>query len=333
MSKTAQSSQVVVYQAKDGAIELRGDYNHETVWATQSQIAQIFGVNSQAITKHIANIYEEQELAKIATCSKVEQVRNEGNRQIKRQIYTYNLDLIIAVGYRINSILGTKFRIWATKTIRSHILTGYTINKKIISKNYDKFLLAVEDVKKLLPTNNSVTGTETIELIKLFASTWFSLDAYDKSTMPKEGATLKEVTLTIEQVESTLREFRQTLIADKIASELFGTERVRGGIASIVGNILQSFGGEDLYPTIEEKAAHLLYFMIKNHPLIDGNKRSGAFIFIWLLREYNLLDTSKFTAPALTTLTILIAESNPKDKDRVIGLILLLLQKGLKLSP
>jgi len=188
-------------------------------------------------------------------------------------------------------------------------------------------------VKQLLPVNNSVTSNDTLELIKLFASTWFSLDAYDKSAMPTDGATLKEVTITTQQVKSTLAEFRQSLIKDQIASELFGTERGKGGIASIVGNILQSFGGEDLYPTIEEKAAHLIYFMIKNHPFIDGNKRSGAFLFVWLLREHNLLDTSKFTAQALTTLTILIAESNSKDKDRVIGLVLLLLQKGFKHTP
>jgi prophage maintenance system killer protein len=203
----------------------------------------------------------------------------------------------------------------------------------MISKKYDKFLQAVEDVKRLLPANNNVTSSDTLELIKLFASTWFSLDAYDKSAMPKEGATLKEVVLTIEQVEATLKEFRQALIADQIASEFFGAEREKGSIASIVGNILQSYGDQDLYPTIEEKAAHLLYFTIKNHPLIDGNKRTGAFIFIWLLREYNLLDTGKFTAQALTTLTILIAESNPKDKDRVIGLILLLLQKEFEHTP
>jgi prophage maintenance system killer protein len=320
-------SQVIVYQSKDGAIELKGDYIHDTVWATQSQIASIFGVNSQAITKHIANIYREQELDKLSTCSKMEQVQNEGNRQVKRQVYTYNLDLIIAVGYRINSILGTKFRIWATKTLRSHITAGYTINKKVIGQNYDKFLLAVEDVKKLLPDNESITSSDTLELIKLFASTWFSLDAYDKSSMPQEGATTQEVEISINQVETVLKDFRQTLISDKIASELFGTERDKGGVAGIVGNVLQSFDDVDLYPTIEEKAAHLLYFMIKNHPLVDGNKRSGAFIFIWLLREYDLLDTNKLTAPALTTLTILIAESSPKDKDRIIGLILLILKK------
>ncbi len=297
------------------------------MWATQSQIASIFGVNSQAITKHIANIYREDELDELTTCSKMEQVQNEGGRQVKRKVFTYNLDLIIAVGYRINSILGTKFRIWATKTLRSHILAGYTINKKIIGQNYDKFLLAVEDVKKLLPENESITSNDTLELIKLFASTWFSLDAYDKSSMPHEGATTQEVEISISQVESVLKDFRQALISDKIASEIFGTERDKGEVAGIVGNVLQSFTDEDLYPTIEEKAAHLLYFMIKNHPLVDGNKRSGAFIFIWLLREYDLLDTNKLTAPALTTLTILIAESNPKDKDRVIGLILLILKK------
>ncbi|MFH2085505.1 MAG: virulence protein RhuM/Fic/DOC family protein [bacterium] len=320
-------SQVIVYQAKNGAIELKGDFGHETIWATQAQIVGLFDLDQSVVSRHIKNIFQDKEIDMKSNMQKMHNANSD------KPVAYYSLDVILGVGYRANSKVAISFRQWATKTLRSHILTGYTINKKIIGKNYDKFLQAVEDVKKLLPTNNSVTGTETIELIKLFASTWFSLNAYDKSTMPKEGATLKEVSLTIEQVESTLTEFRQALITEKIASELFGTERVRGGIASIVGNILQSFGGEDLYPTIEEKAAHLLYFMIKNHPLIDGNKRSGAFIFIWILREYNLLDTSKFTALALTTLTILIAESNFKDKDRVIGLILLLLQKEFEHTP
>jgi len=324
--KIQEKNQVVIYQAKDGAIELRGDYSHNTVWATQAQIAKIFGVNSQAITKHIANIYHDQELIQDSTCSKMEQVRKEGNRKVKRSLNIYNLDVIIATGYRINSILGTKFRIWATKTLRSHIIDGYTINRKVIGQNYDKFLQAVEDVKKLLPSNNIMSTTDTLELIKLFASTWFSLDAYDKSTLPTSGTTNRQATLTINKVERTIQEFRTNLITDGQTSELFGTEREKGNISSIIGNILQSFGNEDLYPTVEEKAAHLLYFMVKNHPFIDGNKRCGAFIFVWFLRQHNLLNEIKLTAPALTTITLLVAESNPKDKDRLIGLVLLILQ-------
>lgn len=321
MSETNNPSQVVVYQAKDGAIELKGDYNHETVWATQAQIVSLFAVDQSVISRHINSIFKDKEVDKKSNMQKMHNAISD------KPVAYYSLDVILGVGYRTNSKVAISFRQWATKTLRSHILTGYTINKKMIGKNYDKFLQAVEEVKRLLPANNSITSNDTLELIKLFASTWFSLDAYDKSTMPKDGATIQEVTLTIEQVEATLKEFRQALITDKIASEFFGVEREKGGIASIVGNILQSYGDQDLYPTIEEKAAHLLYFTIKNHPLVDGNKRTGAFIFIWLLREYNLLDTNKFTAQALTTLTILIAESNPQDKDRVIGLVLLLLQK------
>ena len=155
---------VIIYQAKSGAIELRGDFSHETIWASRIQMAEMFGVNPQAISKHIQNIYKEKELSKKATSSKMELVQNESGRQVRREIDIYNLDILIAVGYRINSIVGTKFRQWATKTLRSYIVDGFAINKKQIAKNYSKFLNVIDDIKKLLPAGSAVNTNDAIEL-------------------------------------------------------------------------------------------------------------------------------------------------------------------------
>lgn len=245
-----------------------------------------------------------------------------------KPITLYSLDIILAVGYRTNSQKAIEFRQWATKTLRAHIVDGYTINKKRITQNYEVFLKAVEDVKKLLPTGGVVDAESALELVKLFANTWVSLDAYDKSTFPKSGAIKKRVRLTSSDLSEALQKLKQELIAKNEATELFGAERQRDSVAGIVGNVLQSFGGNDIYPTIEEKAAHFLYFMVKNHPFVDGNKRSGAFTFVWFLKKANILDTSRMTPEALTALTLLVAESDPKNKDNLIGLVLMLLKKS-----
>ena len=239
----------------------------------------------------------------------------------------YNLDVILAVGYRTNSVRAIQFRQWATKTLRQHILEGYTLNKKRLAKNYAMFLQAVEDVKKLLPAGGQVGAEDALELMKVFASTWLSLEAYDKESLPKSGATKKQVRITAASFSEALLKFKEELIAKKVASELFGRERGKNSAAGILGNVLQAFGGKDLYPTLEEKAAHLLYFMVKNHPFNDGNKRSGAFAFVWFLQKAKILDIRRLTPEALTALTLLVAESNPKDKDRLIGLILLILKR------
>jgi len=151
MKKKILKNNIVIYQAKNGAIELRGDFKHETVWATQAQIAQMFNVTPQNITLHINNIYKDKELDKKATCKESLQVQIEGNRTIKRRVKLFNLDVIIATGYRINSIIGTQFRIWATKTLKDHITKGYTINRKQIGKNYEAFIKSVADIQNLLP--------------------------------------------------------------------------------------------------------------------------------------------------------------------------------------
>src|SRR3989339_831315 len=314
---------IVIYQSKNGAIELRKDAQKDTLWATQAQMASIFGVRSQAITKHLKNIYRENELNKISTCSKLEQVQFEGIRSVNRIVEIYNLDAIISVGYRINSKMGTKFRQWSTKVLHSHNVDGFTINKKRLIVNYESFLKAVEDVKNLLPlAGSSMDNKNVLELVTFFADTWFSLNAFDNDTLISKGSTTKRVSFAAEKLSGNLKELKNALIAQGQASDLFGIERVKGTLEGIIGNVMQSFGGNELYPSIEEKAAHLLYFIIKNHPFVDGNKRSGAYSFVFFLRSAGVLDTARLTPSALTALTLLIAESDPKQKDKMIKLIL-----------
>lgn len=318
---------VEIYQAKNGAIELSVDAKKETIWANLNQIASLFGVQKAAISKHFKNIFESGELTEKATVSKMETVGIEGKRQIKRSIEIYNLDAIIAVGYRVNSRQATQFRIWATRVIKEYVSQGYVINPSRIEQNYEKFLVAVEETKKLLPADDRITARDAMELVKMFAGTWFSLDAYDKENLPVKGVTKKKVVLTGNELEDSIGQLKKELIRKGQATEIFAAEHEGSSLTGIVGNVFQTFGGRDLYPTIEEKAVHLLYFVVKNHPFIDGNKRSGAFSFIWFLQKAGFDFRKKITPEALTALTLLIAESNPKDKDRVIGLVLLLLKK------
>jgi prophage maintenance system killer protein len=320
-------SETVIYQGKSGAIEFKGDFEEETMWASLQQIADLFETDKSGVSRHIRNIYKADELELKATVAKIATVQKEGKREILRNIEIYNLDMILSVGYRVNSKKATVFRQWATKTLRAHITDGYTINKKRLAKNYDTFLKAVEDVKKLLPAEGQVKAKDVMELVTLFASTWFSLDAYDKTALPQTGATKKKVSVTAEQLTKAISNLKSELIAKKEATDLFAQEKRAGSIEGIVGNIFQSFGEQDLYPSVEEKAAHFLYFFVKNHPFNDGNKRSGAFAFVWFLQKAKILDMRRLTPEALTVLTLLVAESDPKDKTRMIGLILILLQK------
>jgi len=319
--------EIVIYQTVSGAIKLKGDAVKQTIWATQAQMAVIFDVNSQAITKHLKNIYKENELKKYSTCSRMEQVQKEGGRIISRSVLIYNLDAIISVGYRISSKKGTKFRRWATKVLREHIIKGYTINPSRIKNNYNEFLSAIDKVKFLLPENIKPDTGSILELIKVFAETWFSLSAYDKEIFGKERITKKQIGLTASELFLAIAEFKAELFNKSEATDIFAQERSVGSIEGIVGNIMQSFGDKDVYFGVEEKAAHLLYFMVKNHPFIDGNKRCGAFSFIWFLRRNGLLNISRLTPAALTALTLLIAESNPKEKDKMTGLVSMLLRK------
>jgi prophage maintenance system killer protein len=308
-------STAVIYQAKSGAIELRGDFKTETIWATQAQITKLFGVDRTVITRHLNNIINDGEIDQKSNVHFLHIANSD------RPTKLYPLDIILALGYRTNSKIAIEFRKWATKILKRHITYGYTINRSRIAKNYDKFIKTVDEVRGMLPPNIKVDTGGALELIKLFADTWLSLDAYDKDRLKTTGATRKTVTLTADQLSGVLMNLKKEINGENF----FGIERKSGNIESIIGNVLQSFAGKDLYPTIEEKAAHLLYFMVKNHPFIDGNKRCGAYSFIWFLKRFGNLHLNKITPAALTALTILVAGSNPKDKERIIGLILQIL--------
>ena len=321
-------NEIAIYQSESGAIEIAIDFKKETLLLTQQQVAQLFGIKKAAISKHVKNIFASAELEKESTVSILETVQKEGGRKIVRKIEYYNLDLVLSIGYRVNSLNATRFRRWATTTLKEHIIKGYSINKERIASNYKLFLKALDDVKALLPESSKTDTVNILELVSIFADTWFSLNAYDAEELPKSGITKNQIEITANELRNTLQELKKELVAKNEAADLFGIERKEKNIENIVGNVFQSFGGEYVYPTVEEKAANLLYFFIKNHPFIDGNKRSGAFAFIWFLQKASLLNMQRLSPNVLTALTLLIAESNPKDKDRMIGIILLILRDG-----
>jgi len=309
-----------IYQTQRGSLELHKDAT-ANIWATQKQIADIFAIERSVVTKHIGNLF------KIGEIDKKSNVQKMHITNVDKPSAIYSLDVILAVGYRANSVKAIAFRQWATKVLHAHIVDGYTINSIRISKNYESFMEAVRKVKALLPPGDVFDADNVLELVSLFAGTWFSLDAYDKDQLEVKGRTKKQVALTSSALGKALEILKTQLLKRGEATELFGGERTKDAVEGIVGNVMQSFGGKDVYPTVEEKAAHLLYFMVKNHPFTDGNKRSGAFSFIWFLRKANILNVARMSPEALTALTLLVAESNPKEKEKTIRLITLLLGK------
>lgn len=217
-------SDIVIYQAKDGAIELKKDIKNETIWANRMQMAEIFNVNPQAISKHIIKIYDDGELEKKSTSSKMELVQNESGRIVKRQVDYYNLEVLISVGYRINSVKGTKFRQWATKILKQHITQGFTIDPKRIKQNHRSFLKAVENIKLLVKNNVCVSTDDVLELIKTFSYTWFSLQSYDQVVFPQK-TTKSAIKVTATELQKDLQVFKENLIQKNEATDLFAQRR------------------------------------------------------------------------------------------------------------
>ena len=322
MKNKKAETNLIIYQAKNGAIEFRGDFEHENIWATQVQISDLFGVERSVVTKHIRNILKDNELDRNSVCAKFAHTAEDGKTY---QVQYYNLDVILSVGYRINSARAIEFRKWANKILKEYLIKGYTINRKQIAKNYNAFMQAVASVQNLLPEHITLDPKAVLELIKEFAGTWMALDAYDREALASTGSTKKAVKFTGAELTEAITNLRDTLIKKGEATELFAQEKRPGNIEGIVGNVMQSFGGKPLYSTAEEKAAHLLYFMIKDHPFSDGNKRSGAFAFVWFLRRAGIKGAKNINPSALTALTLLIAESSPDKKDQMAALVVTLL--------
>ena len=314
----------IIFQTNNGSLELKTDSDIETIWANLDQISQLFNRDKSVISRHIKNIFKEEELDKNSTVAFFATVQKEGKRIINRNIEHFNLDLILSVGYRVNSKIATQFRQWATQTLKQHITKGFTINEFRIQQNKDLFLKTIEDLKILTENISKIDSKNLLSLIESFSNTWFSLDKYDKNVFPTIG-TKQELLINSTDLLNDLFVLKGELIQKNEASELFAQEKLQGSLQGILGNVYQTIFGQDAYETIEEKAAHLLYFIIKNHPFNDGNKRSGAFAFIWFLKKAEIQFEQKINPAALTALTLLIAESNPTEKDKMIGIVLLLL--------
>lgn len=332
--KPGNLGEVVLYQAEDGSTSIDVRLEDETVWLPQSEIAQLFSVNVPAISKHISNIYDAGELDPGATVSKKETVRTEGNRRVKRLLDFYNLDVIISVGYRVNSSTATQFRIWATRTLRRHLINGYTLNeRRLREKGLTEAQQAIQVLSRTLNQYDLVSeqGREVLEVVSRYAKSWLLLQKYDENQLePPESLQPTHTSLSYEQSKAAITELKTSLIGKQEASDLFGQERT-DHLAAIIGAVEQTFDGQSLYPSIEEKAAHLLYFIIKDHPFSDGNKRIGSFLFILFLRQNHYLEDAtgfpKINDNALVALALLTAESEPGNKELMVHLTMNLLSE------
>jgi len=327
---TTTDDSIILYQNPDGAASLEVRLDHETVWLTQKQMAELFGKNSDTIGLHIRNAYKEGELVESGTTEESSVVQSEGSRRIQRKIRFYNLDVIISVGYRVKSQQGTRFRQWATQVLRDHIVKGYTLNEQRLREESAK-LQAMRQTVELLArtlTNQELvsdTGRDVLRVITDYAYALTLLDRYDHGTLAIEGVTKQA--LHVIQYEEAIG------IVTSMKGEfdgLFGLEKDQG-FKSALGAIYQTFGGKELYPSVEEKGANLLYFVVKNHAFSDGNKRIAAALFIYFLGMNAILyrpDGSKRLADnALVALTLLIAESRPDEKETIVKVIVNLINQ------
>ncbi|MHB1475355.1 MAG: RhuM family protein [Dermatophilaceae bacterium] len=289
------AGEVVVYEGQDGGPRVDVQLVNETVWLTQDQMAELFGRERSVITKHLNNVYASGELVSEATRARLARVQIEGGRTVTREIEHYNLDAILSVGYRVNSHRGTQFRIWATNTLRDHLVRGYTLNEQRLHAKGVEFEQAVALLSSTLRNQQLITdeGQAVLEVVQRYARSWRFLRAYDEdqlSAAPEQtGAPVAE--LNIAAARGAIRTLRDDLAARGENPGLLGQER-GDALESILAGLEQTWGGDPLYPTIESRAAHLLYFVIKDHPLIDGNKRSGSLLFLEYLRRNGALLTS-----------------------------------------
>jgi prophage maintenance system killer protein len=297
----------------------------ETVWLTQRQMAELFDTSSDNIGVHIKNTFADGELAEKATTEDFSVVQTEGRRKVRRDLKHYNLDAIISVGYRVNSKRGVTFRQWATRLIREQLVDDY----KQRAKESLQILAGLKNIELLAhgaAVSNPAGVPEVLALIEKYARSWHLLLQYDEKRLPapSEEPSKRIARLTPRQAAKIIDQFRRSLARKGQATDLFGRDR-SDGLASILGNLEQTWGGQPVYPNVETRAAHLLYFVIKNHPFLDGNKRIGSPLFLHYLEKNDrpLLDES-----GLVALALLVAESDPKQKDVVVRLTISLMQEA-----
>lgn len=284
--------EVLIFESPENGLDIQVRLENDTLWLSQRLMAELFEKDSDTIGLHIKNSYTEGELEEEGTTELFSVVQTEGSRQVTRQVKFYNLDVIISVGYRVNSKRGTQFRIWATQRLKDYLIRGYTLNEKRL-KQFSENLRDLEQTVQLIhQTGQSGTLLEheakgLLDIITHYTQSFVLLNQFDSQAIPVHEIN-ENITYEIEYTEavSAIGELKKQLIAQKEATELFGNQK-DDSFQGILGNIVQTFGGEYLYRSIEEQAANLLYLTIKNHPFNDGNKRIGAFLFIWFLEKIN----------------------------------------------
>jgi prophage maintenance system killer protein len=320
--------EVLVYETPDGSARVDVRLDRETVWLTQDQMARLFGRERSVVTKHIRNAFREGELEAQATRAKFAQVQAEGARTVTREVEHYNLDVVISVGYRVKSVEGTRFRQWATGVLREHLVRGYTFNQTRLA---ERGLLEARQTLDLLARtlqNQALvddTGRAVLALISGYADTWRLLLEYDEERLAAPpGARPAQGVLDFARASAAIAGFKRELMARGEATALFGNPR-GDALEGILASIEQTMFGEPLYRSREEKAAHLLYFVIKDHPFSDGNKRIGSFLFLLYLQQEGIAHA--LNPSALTALALLVAESAPAAKELMVRLIMNLLME------
>ena len=315
---------IEIYRSQDGSIQLNVKLENDTVWLTQSQMAELFGVDRTSIVRHIRNIYKSEELDQNSTCAKNAQVRTEGHRSILREIPYYNLDMIISVGYRVNSKNATSFRRWATSVLKQYLIKGYAINQQIKLDRYNELKDVVRLMSRTVGLQEKVTSEEYGGLFNVISDYVYALDTldhYDYQSLSIQKTTKEEpFRATYENALEAINALK-----DKFGGSQWFAHEKDDSFKSSIGQIYQTFGGEDLYPSVEEKAAMLLYLVVKNHSFSDGNKRIAAMLFLWFLNNNHVLyaeDGHKRIADnTLVALTLMIAESRTEEKDVMVKVV------------
>jgi prophage maintenance system killer protein len=317
-------NEILIYQQDNGS-QVSVNMDGETIWLTQRQLSELLDTSTDNIGLHLKNIFASGELHESATTEDFSVVQKEGNRNITRVVRHYNLDAIISVGYRVNSKRGTQFRQWATRVLREHLTQGFSIDRQRFESNASELEAALELVRRTAqsPDLSEDAGRGLVEIVSRYTQTFLLLQRYDEGLLKEPSGTKGGTLPSISQVRKDVAVLKKDLMARGEASDLFAQER-GDALVAILGNLDQTILGEPAYPTIESKAAHLLYFVIKNHPLADGNKRTGAFLFVdFLHRNHALIRDGQVVINdiGLAALALLVAESAPNQMATMIRLI------------
>ncbi|MBR3531673.1 MAG: virulence protein RhuM/Fic/DOC family protein [Bacteroidaceae bacterium] len=325
-----EENKIVIYQTEDGQTQIDVRLENDTVWLTQAQMAELFQTDRSSIVRHINNIYKAEELDRMSTCAKIAQVQIEGTRPVKRNIPYFNLDMIISVGYRVNSKRGVKFRQWANRVLKDYLVKGYAVNERLRKEQIAELRQLIGMIGRTIQNKQIEPDDESKALFDIVVDYTYALDTlddYDYQRLRVEKTTPEEkFHATYDNAMETINALREKFGG----STLFGNEK-DDSFKSSIGQIYQTFGGEELYPSVEEKAAMLLYLVTKNHSFSDGNKRIAATLFLWFLNNNGILyrpDGSKRIADnTLVALTLMIAESRTEEKDVMVKVVVNLINQ------